>query len=340
MVNLICPSCGGSLNIPKDLKIAHCMYCGTKILLEDSKTYSENENYERYVELTKTALEVKNFNEAVYYCNKALEINTKNGELWIDKAIATFWLSSETDNRYDEAVKYLSNAEALIEDKQNVQDILTELTAQQAILLNRYGLNKLEKADNHYRSLLPSIPPSQASGTGFKGLVESFNNLTTQLSGISQAKRESTGGYIEAMNYFVKASNYAPQDRKILKNISSCAKKANWIDWSTIQGVSDKQQALKNILEGEREQLEKKKEEERSNLGKKLQNDQIQVEINSLEELISRSENRLSKRKSKPARTGFFSNLVFESDEDLEREIGSLKSELNIKKNLLKNDLF
>jgi predicted RNA-binding Zn-ribbon protein involved in translation (DUF1610 family) len=37
MVNLIpaiCPSCGASLEFPEDLEKAHCMYCGTQVVID------------------------------------------------------------------------------------------------------------------------------------------------------------------------------------------------------------------------------------------------------------------------------------------------------------------
>ena len=324
MVNLICPSCGGSLSIPEDLKIAHCLYCGAKIFLDDLKMHSENENYERYVELAKTALEVKNYDETINYCNKALEINTRNADLWINKAIATFWLSTENNNRYDEAVKYLTNAELISKDKKFIQDVHTELTEQQAKLLNSLGLKKLEMANKYYQMLMSSIPTTHTSGRGLEGIIESWNDLTTQVAGIGRAKRESAGGFIEAMNFFVKASNYAPQNKRILENISSCAKKANWIDWNVIEGVNDKQQLLREIRENENLQLDKKQ-----------QNDKLQEEILILEKLISKSEEKLNKRKSNPKRTGFFSNLIFEPDEEIEREIKRMKYDLKEKRELL-----
>ncbi len=38
LVAAICPRCGASLNIPENLDKAHCMYCGTQIIIHDRGT--------------------------------------------------------------------------------------------------------------------------------------------------------------------------------------------------------------------------------------------------------------------------------------------------------------
>ena len=34
LIPAVCPQCGGELKVPEHLKVAHCMYCGTKIIIE------------------------------------------------------------------------------------------------------------------------------------------------------------------------------------------------------------------------------------------------------------------------------------------------------------------
>jgi DNA-directed RNA polymerase subunit RPC12/RpoP len=96
MISLKCPSCGGHLDLPENLALAHCMYCGTRILLQESELPKERQNLDRFKELSKVALQAENFEEAVLYCNKILEIDPKDVDAWVDKAVSTFWLSSQS----------------------------------------------------------------------------------------------------------------------------------------------------------------------------------------------------------------------------------------------------
>jgi len=61
----------GSLNFPENLEVVHCMYCGTKILLQDEEMPKRKQNLKRFIELSKVALQAKNNEEAITYCNKS-----------------------------------------------------------------------------------------------------------------------------------------------------------------------------------------------------------------------------------------------------------------------------
>jgi DNA-directed RNA polymerase subunit RPC12/RpoP len=37
LIPAVCPSCGASLNLPADVDRAHCLYCGTQILVSEAK---------------------------------------------------------------------------------------------------------------------------------------------------------------------------------------------------------------------------------------------------------------------------------------------------------------
>lgn len=62
LVPLVCPSCGGRIQVPEGTKSCYCMYCGTQIAIDDGSihlhTYDEAaikrvelENQERLAEL-------------------------------------------------------------------------------------------------------------------------------------------------------------------------------------------------------------------------------------------------------------------------------------------------
>jgi len=208
MIKLNCPSCNGALELPDDLGVAHCMYCGTKILLQQSGDLREKQSLERYVELAKVALEAKNYDEAIQYCNKTLEIDPKNVQAWIDKAISTFWLTTGAHNRYDEAMGYLKKAVQIAPDDIRIINERDQLAGLQAWWLNKLGNDTFKNAQE-----IADLP----AGTW---------------EGAEDVRKSSQKLFVEAMNYYLEAASHAPGDEVILENIAACAKAGWWISWS------------------------------------------------------------------------------------------------------------
>ena len=227
MIELNCPSCGGQLELPENLEIAHCMYCGTKILIQDKDKSNEQINLKRYKELSNTAFEAKNFEETIKYCNKVLEIDTNDIEAWINKAISTSKLSTVAHNRYEESVSYLDKANQLAPDDARILKAKKEVKHNQSTWLNDLGVDAIKHAHKIYK-----IQD-----------VEAY------------ARRESRDKYREAMKYFLDAWWFAPDDETILKNITTCAKSAHWISWSKAvtekidrrESLQAKQDAIKQL---------------------------------------------------------------------------------------------
>lgn len=106
---LTCPSCGAQVDIPVDLGTAHCVYCGSKLLVGRADEV-EREAIETHLQLGRTALEANNSQEALEHFNKVLEADPKNVEAWIGKAKASQGLSTVTHDRLDEALRYIDKA--------------------------------------------------------------------------------------------------------------------------------------------------------------------------------------------------------------------------------------
>src|SRR6266508_3622866 len=94
MLKLACPTCGANLELPEQLDIAHCMYCGSKIILRSENILNEMVSLKRFSELANIAMQAKNYEDATKYSNRILEIDTQNIESWLTKAEAVFWLST------------------------------------------------------------------------------------------------------------------------------------------------------------------------------------------------------------------------------------------------------
>jgi len=277
MIELNCPSCGGQLELPENLDIAHCMYCGTKILIQDKDKSNEQINLKRYKELSNTAFEAKNFEETIKYCNKVLEIDTKDIEAWINKAISTSKLSTVAHNRYEESVSYLDKANQLAPDDARILKAKKEVKHNQSTWLNDLGVDAIKHAHKIYK-----IQD-----------VEAY------------ARRESRDKYREAMKYFLDAWWFAPDDETILKNITTCAKSAHWISWSKAvtekidrrESLQAKQDAIKQLprkrkeLDNLQEELNKLESDKGFFIGLKIRETENRIrlhqnEINRLEKIV------------------------------------------------------
>ena len=131
-IKLKCPSCGGDLELPNNIGVAHCMFCGTKILLTPGDAAREHQDLLRYRELREVAMKAKNYKEAVQYCNDILKIDPNDIDSWIAKAIAVCNSSTETDDRYEEAVEYLRKAAHIAPNDERVTMTYDNLTEQQS----------------------------------------------------------------------------------------------------------------------------------------------------------------------------------------------------------------
>jgi len=83
-----CPNCGGEIKVPPDKKILKCMYCGSDIVVAEAIAKANDINTESLIELINTALNSKNFQEAVEFCNKILERDSNNVEALLKKGLA------------------------------------------------------------------------------------------------------------------------------------------------------------------------------------------------------------------------------------------------------------
>ncbi|KAF0106846.1 MAG: hypothetical protein FD146_2204 [Anaerolineaceae bacterium] len=214
MIKLNCPSCNGKLELPDNLGVAHCMYCGTKILLQQSDSDQEKKDLARYIELKKVAIDANNFEEALQYCNSILEIDPKNIEAWIHKAVSTFYLTTNKKNRYDEAIEYLKKAAQIAPDNSRIEDVRNELTYKQGMWLSKLGVDEFNLGQKLYDSIQ----------------ARSFIDIARAERDARAISREH---HIAAMNYFMAASTCIPDDLQILRNIADGAKAIHWIDWST-----------------------------------------------------------------------------------------------------------
>lgn len=143
MKSLKCEICGNT-NLLKDDGMFVCQSCGTKYSIEeikkmininDSKENNSTDNeslIDNYLMMARNAAETGNHTEVVTYCNKVIEINSKNSEAWLLKGTSTGWQSTLASIKLEATLSCYKNALSFAnDDKVNeVKEIICkELTA-------------------------------------------------------------------------------------------------------------------------------------------------------------------------------------------------------------------
>jgi tetratricopeptide (TPR) repeat protein len=208
---LKCPSCGNVTGRPDHTGLVQCEFCGTTITYHPPVEKVERKNIERLLELCKIAAASNNSEETIHYANKILEIDPENYEAWINKAVATFGLTTSAHNRFDEAMRYLAKAEQI-----DNEDPLILQTRESLINKQVRWYIHLGDAEREYA-------------------LEIF---TIYASNIFEAQKESTDNIIKSMDYFLTALKFDPENLDALYKVNDLAMGSSWITWS--ENVTEK----------------------------------------------------------------------------------------------------
>ncbi|HOE52944.1 MAG TPA: hypothetical protein PKO24_04860 [Methanomassiliicoccales archaeon] len=89
LIALKCPQCGGDIELESVKEIGFCMYCGSKVVIQEALkhevTVDESRKIEAWVMLGCDALKSGNFIDAERYANKIIETELKNPIAWYVK---------------------------------------------------------------------------------------------------------------------------------------------------------------------------------------------------------------------------------------------------------------
>lgn len=282
---LKCPSCGSPMGEPDDTGLVQCRYCGTSVTYSPPARKVAQKNIERYLELCRLALKGRNFQEALQYSNKILEIDPENASGWKIKAIATCWLTTIANNRFEEAEGYLAKAKQINKNDLELNKIL-------GAMRNNQALWHVELASKEIKQ-----------GWEIYGIYDTHYSLSDAIAdtilGSQSSKQHSYQHFVNGMNYLLLANKYLPDNYAILDLIRNLAKRTNWIKWSPdtkenmvrVINMEQKQNAVRELPE----LLKKRKElqEELKGLGEEdglftsIIADGIEKQIGNLEVQIS-----------------------------------------------------
>ena len=108
-----CPGCGANVEIPTSLTRAHCVYCGSQILVSsegEEARASREADLKILLDLLDTALQAENSSDILRYANSVLEIDPNSSRAWYCKGLATSFLSTWTADGFREGRTYLDKA--------------------------------------------------------------------------------------------------------------------------------------------------------------------------------------------------------------------------------------
>jgi tetratricopeptide (TPR) repeat protein len=280
LITLACPSCSGALEVPDNLTVAHCMYCGTKIMIDVGEQALSQQKLQHYTELCRVAVEAKNHAEVIDYCNKILELDPQSLGAWVNKATSTFWLTTGANNRYDEAMSYLNKASQLQSGDKRIQDAHLELALCQALWFSsqeKYieALGYVDEAkrvapsDEKVERARAKIVDSQTDWLAKQAirLNELANRFVYKARSIPNSS-SSSGLITLAIACFGSASDCKPADMNILTNMAELLKVANLVDWSNNEVAQKKMKLLSSLRA--KQAAEPRLKEQRSKLESSL----------------------------------------------------------------------
>lgn len=121
-----CPSCGGELMIPDDMKKVICSHCGTNFLLEQTKSQELTPTIENWLKMADTALEGNNSKEALGYYNKILEVDSGHWIAWFGKGRSAALESTIANFTFDEMLLSFDRALKCVPDEKR-QELLDNI---------------------------------------------------------------------------------------------------------------------------------------------------------------------------------------------------------------------
>jgi len=131
-VILKCPSCSGELECSADQDIIECTYCGSSVKIREALLLKLEGNIENYLDIAFQSVKARNFDEAILYSNKVLELDSKNVKAWWVKAAACINSSNGDATKMREGLAYSVQARKFAnEDERNeikeivIRDLVT-----------------------------------------------------------------------------------------------------------------------------------------------------------------------------------------------------------------------
>ena len=129
LISLRCASCGSPLEEFQGKDEKKCNACGNvtmiirppQVVVSPTLTVeADKSRMSNLIGIMTKSMLADNYKEAYEYANKALEIDSNSADLWLAKAVSSFWIRSDQsiiDSGAKEIITYLNSAKACNVDK-------------------------------------------------------------------------------------------------------------------------------------------------------------------------------------------------------------------------------
>lgn len=135
-----CPSCLKSIQIPLDLRISKCMYCGADVPADSVSTAAPSVTLGNLLGMARTASLANNIVEAESYFNRVLELDPRNSEAWLGKGKSAAWQSTISNIRINEMVVTFNHAIGVVDEgmrRSTIESCVDELNQ---LVVTLYGM--------------------------------------------------------------------------------------------------------------------------------------------------------------------------------------------------------
>lgn len=105
-----CPACKKDIQVPDDIDISICMYCGKSIVVKQVIQVTFGPKITNLLGLARTADIAGNLTEAETYYTRVLELDPAIWEAWIGKGKSAGWQSSLANMRFGEVLTSFQHA--------------------------------------------------------------------------------------------------------------------------------------------------------------------------------------------------------------------------------------
>jgi len=122
LISAVCPNCGGQLDIPSQLKLAHCIYCGNKIIISDTNADPQKQNVDNWMKLA-DGLQKSNPEQAYQYYSKVLEYEPENYLAWLGKGQTARLSFSLLEPRHEEILDCFQKTRKFLPQENQIEII-------------------------------------------------------------------------------------------------------------------------------------------------------------------------------------------------------------------------
>src|SRR5690606_8418539 len=120
-----CPSCGADIQVPGNKDFAFCTFCGSNVKVRESVIMKSDVDTDNLIALGNVELQARDYNEAMEYFTRVLEVDGKNPKAWLGRGHATIRKANSQLKLFEEAMVYFTNA--LDNSTETEQEALTNI---------------------------------------------------------------------------------------------------------------------------------------------------------------------------------------------------------------------